>query len=302
MKHVFIMNPVSGAYDRTAEMREKVKDFAELVNEPVEVHLTERPHHAQELARAAAESVEPVRIYACGGDGTLHEVAAGAAGYENAAITNLPIGSGNDFVRMFGQEAGRFFDLREFLDVDVTPFDMMDCNGHLALNIVSVGIDARVGFGMAKYRRSPSMSGARAYQASVAVELAKGINRHIDVELPEQTFTGKRALVCVLNGRFYGGGFNPSPTARPDDGEFDILVTEKVSLLQVAKVIDLYAKGRAAEIPHLIHIFKGSEVRIICTGKEKMNLDGEQLDEQDVLVKLSEKKVNFFYPRGAKYW
>ena len=302
MKHVFIMNPTSGAYDRTAEMREKAKDFAELVNEPVEICLTEYPHHAEELARAAAEGGEPVRIYACGGDGTLHEVAAGAAGYGHAAITNLPIGSGNDFIRMFGQETARFFDLREFLDVDVTPFDMMDCNGRLALNIVSVGIDARVGFGMAAWRRHPSMSGARAYQMSVAVELTKGINRHIDVELPERKFTGKRALVCVLNGRFYGGGFNPSPTARPDDGEFDILVTEKLNLLQVAKAIDLYAKGRANEIPHLIHKFKGTQVRITCSGREIMNLDGEQLDEQDVLVKLSEKKVNFFYPRGARYW
>ena len=302
MNHVFIMNPTSGAYDRTAEMQQKVKDFAKLVNEPVEVHLTQRARHAEELACEAAKRGEPVRIYACGGDGTLHEVAAGAAGFENAAITNLPIGSGNDFIRMFGQESGRFFDLREFLDVDVTPFDMMDCNGHLAINIVSVGIDARVGFGMAEYRRRPSMSGSRAYQISVAVELAKGINRHIDVEIQGQKFTGKRALVCVLNGRFYGGGFNPSPHARPDDGEFDILVTEKLNLLQVAKVIDLYAKGRAAEIPHLIHIFKGTEVRITCTGKEMMNLDGEQLDEQNVLVKLSEKKVNFFYPKGAKYY
>ena len=302
MNHVFIMNPASGSYDRTAEMREKVKDFAKLVNEPVEVCLTERAHHAEELARAAAERGEPVRIYACGGDGTLHEVAAGAAGYENAAITNLPIGSGNDFIRMFGQEVARFFDLREFLDVDVTPFDMMDCNGHLAINIVSMGFDARVAFGMTKYRRHASMSGNRAYQMSLAVNLLKGVNRHINVEVGERKFIGKRVLVCVLNGRFYGGGFNPSPTARPDDGEFDILVTEKLSLLQVSKMIDLYAKGRAAEVPQYVHILKGTEVRLSCPDREMFNMDGEWLDEQDILVKLSDKKVNFFYPKGAKYY
>ena len=29
---------------------------------------------------------------------------------------------------------------------------------------------------------------------------------------------GENTLVCACNGRFYGGGFNPSTTARPDDG------------------------------------------------------------------------------------
>ena len=31
-------------------------------------------------------------------------------------------------------------------------------------------------------------------------------------------------LVCVCNGRFYGGGFNPTNDARPDDGYMDVLI------------------------------------------------------------------------------
>ena len=40
--------------------------------------LTTRPGHAEEIARRAAQSGEEIRIYACGGDGTLNEVANGA--------------------------------------------------------------------------------------------------------------------------------------------------------------------------------------------------------------------------------
>ena len=44
---------------------------------------------------------EEYRIYACGGDGTLNEVASGAAGFPNGTITAYPGGSGNDFVKIF---------------------------------------------------------------------------------------------------------------------------------------------------------------------------------------------------------
>ena len=57
-----------------------------------------------------------MRIYACGGDGTLNEAVAGAAGFGNAAVTHYPMGSGNDFLRMFGPDACRFYDLRALLD------------------------------------------------------------------------------------------------------------------------------------------------------------------------------------------
>ena len=42
------------------------------------------------------------RIVCCGGDGTLNEVVNGAAGYDNAAVTNVPKGTGNDFIKLFG--------------------------------------------------------------------------------------------------------------------------------------------------------------------------------------------------------
>ena len=37
--------------------------------------------------------------------------------------------------------------------------------------------------------------------------------------------------------------FNPVPEAEPDDGLLDVLVVEKVNLLQVATVVGHYQKG-----------------------------------------------------------
>ena len=111
MRHLFLINPHAGKYDRTQEMREKLRTALAGRDEPWEAAVTQYPGHGAELARAAAERGEPVRIYACGGDGTLNEAVAGAAGFGNAAVTHYPMGSGNDFLRMFGPDACRFYDL-----------------------------------------------------------------------------------------------------------------------------------------------------------------------------------------------
>lgn len=42
-----------------------------------EILVTEYPGHAKELAMDFAERLDAVRIYACGGDGTLNEVTEG---------------------------------------------------------------------------------------------------------------------------------------------------------------------------------------------------------------------------------
>src|SRR5689334_22737693 len=61
---------------------------------------TERPGHARELARAAAErGVE--RVIVVGGDGTVSEAAGGLQGTDTA-LAVVPAGTGNDFGRGLG--------------------------------------------------------------------------------------------------------------------------------------------------------------------------------------------------------
>ena len=78
-----------------------------------------------------------MRIYACGGDGTLNEAVNGAAGFANAAVTNVPKGTGNDFLKIFGADCrSRFSDLAALADGPQACFDLMDCNGKLGLDVV----------------------------------------------------------------------------------------------------------------------------------------------------------------------
>ena len=72
MKHVFIINPKAGKKDATAAIYEMADRLREKHGLAVTCMLTDRPGGAPDMARKLAESGEEVRLYAVGGDGTIH--------------------------------------------------------------------------------------------------------------------------------------------------------------------------------------------------------------------------------------
>ena len=300
MNHLFIINPAAGSVDRTREYSAKIRKACSAAGVSCRIEISAAPGDCFRIAREAALSGEDCRIYACGGDGTLNEVAAAAAGFENAAVTVFSGGSGNDFVKIF-DDPKAFFDVERLLDAEETRFDMIDCNGSLALNIVSVGLDARIGTDVANYKRIPLLSGFRAYAVSVLMNVFKGISEHYRIEVDGETIDGDKTLICACSGRFYGGGFNPVPEADPTDGLLDVLVVEKVGLLKVAQVIGKYKDGKYADYPDLIRRFRTDRLTIRCDRETVINLDGELRKGETIRISVSDKKLRFFYPRGLRY-
>ena len=296
MKHLFIINPAAGSRDRTKTYTEQIRQVCEKRGLHYRIEVSAGPGECRRLAREAAQTGEEYRIYACGGDGTLNEVASGAAGYENAAVTAFAGGSGNDFIRMFDQPKA-FQDLERLLDCAEACFDLIRCNEDYSLNICSIGLDARIGTDVSRYKRIPLLHGFRAYAASTVVNTIKGIAEHYVIEIDGERIDGEKTMVCVCNGRFYGGGFNPVPDADPTDGLMEVLVIEKVSRLKVAQVVGKYKNGKYKDYPHLIRHFRTKHLRILCDRPTPINLDGELRTAQTVEFSIAKEKLRFFYPK-----
>ena len=300
MTHIFIINPAAGSRDRSGEYTQAIEAVCGSRGLDYRICVSAGPGDCTRIAREAAQSGRPVRLYACGGDGTLNEVVAGAAGYENAAVTVYSGGSGNDFVKIFNDPQA-FFDLERLLDAQEVTFDLIRCNEDLSLNICSVGLDARIGTDVSRYKRLPLLSGFRAYALSTVVNLFKAIAEHYVVELEGETVDAEQTFVCVCNGRFYGGGFNPVPEADPTDGVLDVLLVKKVSLFQVPGLIGKYKNGQYKEIPHVVRHFRTNRVKITCDKPTPINLDGELRTAQIVEMSLAKEKLRFFYPKGLTW-
>ena len=300
MTHLFIINPAAGSRNRTEEYREKIKAVCESRKLQYKIQISQAPGDCRRLARAAAETGGEYRIYACGGDGTLNEVADGAAGFGNVAVTVFSGGSGNDFVKIF-DDPGAFFDLERLMDPEETEFDMIRCNDTRALNICSVGLDARIGTDVSRYKRLPLLHGFRAYAASTVVNLCKGISEPYAVQIGGETIRGEFTFVCACNGRFYGGGFNPVPEADPTDGLLDVLLVDKVRLLQVPAIIGKYKSGRYKELGALVRHYRTRSLSVSCGKEVPVNVDGEALFADHVDFSVAEEKLRFFYPRGLSF-
>ncbi len=262
MKHLFIVNPVAGGKDRREYVAEQARRALEGSEDAYEVYVTTAPMDACAKIAAEAASGEELRVYACGGDGTLNECVNGAVGHANVAVTHFPCGTGNDFIKMFGEEKERFFDLAELVRGEVRPLDVMECCGRYAINICSVGIDARIGTEVHQYHDS--------YVLSAVANLFKGIAQPLTVRGCGMEYSGGTSLICACNGRFYGGGFN--------------------------------AKGRYRELANLITHLEGDHLEIDSETELVVNVDGEALWSKHVNFDLIPGGVNFLVPANMAFF
>ena len=300
MAHLFIINPAAGSKNRTAEYSEIIHKLCRKRKLNYEIRVSTAPGECKRIARQACETGKELRLYACGGDGTLNEVVQGAAGFPNASVTVYSGGSGNDFVKIFDNPKA-FYHLDRLLDSQEATFDLIRCNDDIALNICSVGLDARIGTDVSKYKRLPLLHGFRAYAANTVVNVVRGIGQHFVVELNGERIDGEQTFICVCNGRYYGGGFNPVPEADPTDGKLDVLLVDKVSRLQVASIIGKYKAGRYKELTGVVRHFTTDQIRIVCDYPSPINLDGELRMAQEVNMSVAEEKIRFFYPKGLSF-
>jgi len=301
MKHVFIINPSAGKRNCTTELMDMAAALEKRHGLQVECILTKHPGHAAETVRAMAETGEPMRFYACGGDGTLNEVANGIVGIPTAAMTCIPVGTGNDFLKNFGEKAALFADAENLWDAPQFPLDAIDCNGRCALTIACSGFDAQVAEDVHTYGKSPLLRGQASYIASLAVNFCvRGINHRWTLTLDGKPMPGDYAIAAVCNGRYYGGGFMPVPEARMDDGVLNTLVITKISRPVFLKFVGYYAKGEYFRFPDYAKCYTAREIVIESKDRDIITcLDGETVHNRKVTLRLAEGKVNFFAPAGC---
>lgn len=95
MKHVFIINPISGK-GKTLKVAENIEKVCQREKLDYEINYTNYPGEATKIAKKYRFSQNI--IYSVGGDGTLNEVLNGIVGTKNI-LAIIPSGSGNDFYK-----------------------------------------------------------------------------------------------------------------------------------------------------------------------------------------------------------
>ena len=173
MKHYFIMNPAAGKGTKFHELIDEIHKVCDRRKVSYEIHVTSKIGEATEYVKQiCSQSEETVRFYACGGDGTIKEVASGLVGFENAELGIIPMGTGNDFVRNF-EHQDQLFDIDAQLDGESKKIDLIKYNDGYSINIINLGFDCEVAKQVIFNRRSVFVPKGMAYTLGIAQKITQ---------------------------------------------------------------------------------------------------------------------------------
>ncbi len=297
MKHLFIVNPMCGkgiSIERCSAGIVEAMDKAGITD--YEIHTTTGPRDGYEYAKREVDKGEPIRVYACGGDGTLYEVVNACACKKNAQVAAFPLGSGNDFIRIFGDKK----DLRNVSDhVNGTPmeFDLIKCGDEYAINQCSMGIDAEICANQAKFKKLPLLSGESSYTAALLYSFLFKMKSRFTVTIDDGEPFTEDVLFCVgANSRWYGGGYMAAPKALTYDGQLDFIIVKKdVPRVGLLPLISKYKRGEHLDWDRTI-FKRGKKINIKSAHIAAVNVDGETHYTTESTFEIIEKGITFVVP------
>jgi diacylglycerol kinase (ATP) len=228
----------------------------------VDIHVTPTAELGLEVARTAFARGEGV--LACGGDGTVRELAALAC-ETGGLLAVVPIGAGNDFARALGYDHQHPLSALHVLDegreekVDLGRATTAGGEGQWFTTVAHTGLDGEVN----RWANTVTWASGTALYAIAALR-AMAIVKPFPVEVIANgdTWSGTAWLVAVGNTHCYGGGMPIVPSARLDDGRLDaIIVDGAVSRAEVVRRFPQMMGGRHEGVDGA-HLRSGASITI----------------------------------------
>ena len=318
MRNIFVINPHSGNKRRQRKLVADIEAAASKLGVQCEVYYTKAAkdgeRYIKEVCEASAASGEHLRIYACGGDGTINEAVNGAFGYKNVEIGAVPMGTGNDYIRNYGTAAD-FLDMERQLTgtsagSDLIRYDAeydgVTMSGYCA-NMFNIGFDCNVVDMTAHVKNWPLVGGTLAYLISVAIILIEKKGADVRICYPDgRESDGKILLVAIANGCYCGGGVKGVPYCELDDGLMDVSVVENISRSLFLALFPSYSKGthmkrRAIREKHIIKYTKEKMLTVIANGESlRLCTDGEITTQKKIDFSVVHDAFRFIVPAPAK--
>jgi diacylglycerol kinase (ATP) len=256
-----IMNPRAGqklGLTTNASGVDVVQEALQAAGIKFELHPTERPKHATELARAAVRDGCKL-VIAAGGDGTVAEAGEGLV-ESDTALGIMPLGSIMNMARTLCIPR----DLKQAAEViaegQVLEMDGGRADNHYFLEAAGVGLAAglfgyfeRVDAGRVRLRGA--LRGSWRFLSNLGTP-------RLWIDVDGEVMTVRAPMVTVSNGPFVGAAYTLAPEARVDDGLLDVIIFRRSSPLRVLFHMLLVAGGRRLPPPPDAQILRGKKIRI----------------------------------------
>ena len=315
MKHLIVFNPGAGKDNGADAFRALIKEkFAGL---DYEVYETTGPRSVIPFLRKyLKEQKDTVRVYACGGDGTVHEVANGLVGAKNAELAILPTGTGNDFVKIYGvtnENVEQYRDFKPLINAQPVEVDLSKISGAslrepmYSINVINFGFDAIVGARGNYYKEhglpKDAKEGTNPYDYALKHDAMKyGRFNDIEVFADGEKLNEKQMLLATLaQGQFVGGQFKCAPKSSNTDGLIDVCVLKTMTFLGLGMIIGTYTKGKHLDRPRKKIVYRqAKEIKMVSPKDFDVCVDGEMICGKEFKVEICPKAIKLVAPAKAE--
>ncbi len=291
--HIIIANPTSGT-QAAPTLATRVKELLEARGLSTELKLTTAAGDARRLAKEAVTQGATV-VVACGGDGTLQEVACSLDG-TSTAMGLLPRGRCNDFAHALGLHKS---DTPERLAGIIAGgktrgIDLGAWGEKRFLTVATLGFDSEV----SRYVENNKLwlKGTPSYLYAAMRVLTRFQFPFVRLKGDFKTIEGRVLLAATANASCYGGAMHIAPEALVDDGLFHLCVVDQVGKFTVLRILPRVLSGKHASHP-AVKIVTSSYVDIETPdGPQWICADGETLGQTPARFEMRPKAIRVLVP------
>ena len=237
----------------------------------VEINKTLNPTHATELTNKHIANGADI-IVACGGDGTINEIANCLVG-SSVKLGIVPMGSGNGLASSLKIPKSITEALKVIKKLNSTKIDVGEINKHYFFSNTGIGFDANVINNYSKTKQRELISYLR---ASFNTFLYNPSKLFLEIKTDSQTLSLKPFMVFVSNTNEMGYDISLTPKASIQDGMLDAIVVEPLNKLEIIyfAFLLLIRKPQSFKKAHYF-LTQNLEIKNLGVGGMLAQIDGE---------------------------
>lgn len=294
MKVRFIINPVAGGIDRTGQITDAVRESLKDEDGFFEIRASNGKGNAAELSREAVSKGFDF-VFACGGDGTINEVASQLV-ETGVGLGIIPAGSGNALAKTLGIPQKPLDSISLLKKKRIRRIDAGFFCGRYFFTTAGFAFEAYL---CKKYNEgsiTKKIRGLAPYVPLALFEFFRFKPEEITLKIDNRPIELSPFLLTVANIERYGGEALIAPGAVPDDGLFDVCIVPAINIKEAARLAMKLFKG---SIPthKQYSTFRAARIELDKNTPFYAHADGEPFTcEGPIKIELVPKSLNILVP------
>lgn len=262
-KILFVVNPKSGPGKQSWETL--IKEYLENMGINFEFVILNKDLTPEVLAEKI-KKFDPERIVAVGGDGTIRFLAEQLAGL-NIPLGIIPGGSANGLAKelLIPVEYEKALDLA--LNGTPKPIDLIRINNEICIHLSDIGINALI----IRQFEHGQKRGMLGYLKALVKAMWRKTLIKVSIQLDDKTIQRKAYMIVIANATKYGTGATINPIGKIDDGLFEIVIVQRLALVELFKMLVTHKPFDPANI----EVFSTSKVKLVARHRYYFQVDGE---------------------------